>query len=60
MSRNIKELRTINKNLLIGMIAEKDGVLCLVVKNRGKEDYISMKILLKIMNAIMETCSDDN
>ncbi len=41
-----KEIRTPEKNLLVGIISEENGHLYLVIKNRGKMDRIAVEILL--------------
>lgn len=40
------EIRTPNKHLLIGTLLKEDNDLFLVIKNRGKTDYIAIEMLI--------------
>ena len=46
MYTNIKEIRTPDKQLLIGMLSEKNNKLFLTIQNRGKVDHISIDTLI--------------
>lgn len=46
MYTNIKEIRTPDKQLLIGMLSEKNNKLFLTIQNRGKVDHISIDALI--------------
>ncbi len=50
-----KELRTPDKNLLIGVISKKNEILFLEIKNRGKEDCISLEALIQMVDCISKT-----
>lgn len=49
MKKNAKEIRTPEKQLLIGVLSEKDDGLYLTVKNRGKVDYIAVDSLMTVI-----------
>ena len=48
MSESIKEIRTTNKQLLVGVITKIDNKMYFVVRNRGKEDCIEINTLIDI------------
>ena len=40
-----KEIRTPEKNLLLGILTHKNGEVCIAIKNRCKEDSIPVSTL---------------
>lgn len=46
MSEILKELRTPEKQLLLGVLIEMNDGVYITVKNRGKVDYIAVEALI--------------
>lgn len=55
-----KEIRTPNKQLLVGILTRENDRIYLVVKNRGKIDRIAIEILLSNIYLDEETNKDRN
>lgn len=47
---NGREIRTANKNLLIGYLTNKNGKIYFVVKSRGKIDAMTVDSLIEQLN----------
>lgn len=45
MAEKQKRLETLDKNLLIGILIERNGGIYMEVKNRNKTDYIAVEAL---------------